>query len=80
MTYLYDGFAIQFSEVEGFWYARIRRAESSLAAIDGVLFPAFESGSAWPSPEAALADAKQRIDDFRRRGDTGRIDLAGAAG
>ncbi|MBI5262345.1 MAG: hypothetical protein HY852_11080 [Bradyrhizobium sp.] len=67
MTDHYDCFAIDSFEAEGAFGARIRRAGFSLVALDGVLFPALETGSAWPSPEAAIADARQRIDDFRRR-------------
>ena len=68
MTTLYDGFDIEsFEAGRGLWHARIRRADLSPVAIDGVLFPAMEVGFAWPDPEAAIKDAKQHIDRFRRR-------------
>ena len=72
MTCVYDGFAIEsFEAGHGLWHARIRRADLSLVAIDGVLFPAVEIGFAWPNEEAAVADAKQHIDRFRRREENG---------
>jgi hypothetical protein len=68
MTTLYDGFDIEsFEAGKGLWHARIRRADFSLVTIDGVLFPAMEVGFAWPDPQAAIADAKNHIDRFRRR-------------
>jgi hypothetical protein len=70
MTHLYDGFDIEsFEAGKGLWHARIRRADFSPVAIDGVLFPALEMGFAWPDSEAAIADAKEHIDRFRRRGE-----------
>ena len=49
MTTLYDGFDIEsFEAGKGLWHARIRRADFSPVAIDGVLFPAMEVGFAWP--------------------------------
>ncbi len=70
MTCFYDGFDIEsFEAGKGLWHARIRRADLSLLAIDGVLFPAVEIGFAWSDKEAAIADAKQHIDRFRRRGE-----------
>ncbi len=72
MTCVYDGFAIEsFEAGRGLWHARIRRADLSLVAIDGVLFPALELGFAWPNEDAAIADAKQHIDRFRRRSESG---------
>jgi hypothetical protein len=35
--------------------------------IDGVLFPTLEVGFAWSDPDAAIADAKAHIDQFKRR-------------
>ena len=68
MTPVYDGFDIEsFEAGKGLWHARIRRADLSPLAIDGVLFPAMEVGFAWTDPEAAIKDAKQHIDRFRRR-------------
>jgi hypothetical protein len=34
--------------------------------IDGTSFTALEVGFAWPSSDAAVADAKQRIDYLKR--------------
>ena len=49
MTTLYDGFDIEsFEAGKGLWHARIRRADFSPVANDGVLFPAMEVGFAWP--------------------------------
>ncbi|MBR0718994.1 hypothetical protein [Bradyrhizobium liaoningense] len=68
MTTMYDGFDIESYEAgKGLWHARIRRADLSPLAIDGVLFPAMEMGFAWSDAQAAIADAKQHIDRFRRR-------------
>jgi hypothetical protein len=68
MTCLYDGFDIEsFEAGKGLWHARIRRADLSPLTIDGVLFPALEVGFAWSDPEAAIADAKAHIDQFRLR-------------
>jgi len=70
MTTLYDGFDIEsFEAGKGLWHARIRRADFSPVAIDGVLFPTMEVGFAWPDPDAAIADAKHHIDRFRRHTD-----------
>ncbi len=69
MTCFYDGFDIEsFEAGHGLWHARIRRADLSPLAIDGVLFPAVEIGFAWSDEQSAIADAKQHIDRFRRRG------------
>ncbi len=71
MTCFYDGFHIEsFEAGKGLWHARIRRADLSLLAIDGVLFPALEMGFAWSDPDSAIADAKRHIDRFRRRDET----------
>ena len=62
----HDGFHIEpFEAGEGFWHARIRRADLKPVIIDGVLFSALEVGFAWSDPEAAIADAKIQIDHFR---------------
>src|SRR5258708_313217 len=61
----YDGFKIESFEIgKGLWHARIRRADLLPVIIDGVLFSALEVGFAWSDPDAAIADAKTRIDHF----------------
>lgn len=68
MICIYDGFEIDsFEAGKGLWHARIRRADLSPVVIDGVLFPTLEVGFAWSDSEAAIADAKGRIDQFRQR-------------
>jgi hypothetical protein len=68
MTYTYDGFDIEsFEAGKGLWHARIKRADLSPVVLDGVLFPTLEVGFAWSDPDAAIADAKAHIDQFRRR-------------
>lgn len=67
----HDGFSIEtFEAGKGLWHARIRRADQQPVVIDGVLFSALEVGFAWSSPDAAVADAKTRIDHLNRRGAT----------
>ena len=69
----YDGFRIEsFEAGKGLWHARIMRADLSPVVIDGVLFPTLEVGFAWSDSDAAVADAKARIDYLKRRGATGR--------
>jgi hypothetical protein len=64
----YEGFQIQaFEAGRGLWHARIRRADSQPVVIDGVSFPELEVGFAWSNAEAAIADAKTRIDYLNRR-------------
>jgi hypothetical protein len=61
----YDGFKIESFEIgTGLWLARIRRADLRPVVIDGVLFSTLEVGFAWSEPDAAIADAKGRIDHF----------------
>jgi hypothetical protein len=61
----YDGFKIESFEIgKGLWHARIRRADLQPVVIDGVLFSSLEIGFAWSDPDAAIADAKSRIDHF----------------
>jgi hypothetical protein len=68
MIYSYDGFYIEsFEAGRGLWHARIKRADLSPVVIDGVLFPTLEVGFAWSDPDAAIADAKAHIDQFKRR-------------
>jgi hypothetical protein len=64
----YDGFQIEaFEAGRGLWHARIRRADFEPVIIDGVSFPELEVGFAWSNAEAAIADAKTRIDYLNRR-------------
>jgi hypothetical protein len=64
----YDGFQIQIFEAgRGLWHARIRRADLRPVIIDGVSFPELEVGFAWSRPDAAVADAKTRINYLNRR-------------
>ncbi|WP_407178448.1 hypothetical protein [Bradyrhizobium sp. STM 3562] len=63
MAFLYKGYDIEsFEAGKGLWHARIRRADLQPFLIDGALFPKVEVGLAWPSQDAAVADAKQHID------------------
>jgi hypothetical protein len=65
----YDGFNIEpFEAGKGLWHARIRRRDQRPVSIDGVLFSALEVGFAWPSPDAAVIDAKTQIDHLNPRG------------
>ena len=62
----YDGFNIEsFEAGTGLWHARIRREDLKPVIIDGVSFAVLEVGFAWPSPDAAIADAKIQIDQLR---------------
>jgi hypothetical protein len=64
----HDGFHIETFELgKGLWHARIRREDSEPVVIDGVSFPELEVGFAWSDAEAAIADAKTRIDYLNRR-------------
>jgi hypothetical protein len=64
----YDGFNIEpFEAGKGLWHARIQRRDHRPVSIDGVLFSALEVGFAWPSPDAAVIDAKTQIDHLNRR-------------
>ena len=64
----YDGFQIEVFEAgTSLWHARIRRADLKPVVIDGVSFPELEVGFAWSNPEAAIADAKTRIDYLNQR-------------
>jgi hypothetical protein len=65
---IYGGFEINsFEAGKGLWHARIQRADQEPVIIDGISFPAIEVGFAWSDREAAIADAKTLIDQFRRR-------------
>jgi hypothetical protein len=64
----YDGFQIKtFEAGRGLWHARIRRADLKPVIIDGVSFPEIEVGFAWSNPDAAITDAKTRIDYLNQR-------------
>jgi len=64
----YDGFQIEtFEAGKGLWHARIRRADYEPVIIDGVSFPELEVGFAWSNADAAIADAKTRIDYLNQR-------------
>ena len=65
---IYGGFEIKsFEAGKGLWHARIQRADHEPVVIDGISFPALEVGFAWSDQEAAIADAKTLIDQFRQR-------------
>ena len=64
----YNGFHIKaFEAGTGLWHARIRRADLEPVVIDGVSFPELEVGFAWSDADAAIADAKSRIDYLNQR-------------
>ena len=64
----HNGFHIEaFEAGKNLWHARIRREDFEPVVIDGVSFPELEVGFAWSNAEAAIADAKTRIDYLNRR-------------
>jgi hypothetical protein len=64
----HDGFTIEaFEAGKNLWHARIRREDYQPVVIDGVSFPELEVGFAWSDAQAAIADAKTRIDYLNRR-------------
>ena len=64
----YDGFQIEtFEAGKGLWHARIRREDFEPVVIDGVSFPELEVGFAWSDKQAAISDAKTRIDYLNAR-------------
>ena len=66
----YNGFQIEtFEAGRGLWHARIKRADLQPVVIDGVSFPELEVGFAWSDADAAVADAKSRIDYLNQRCD-----------
>ena len=70
---IYGGFEIQsFEAGRGQWHARIQRTDLAPVVIDGLAFPTLEVGFAWSDPDAAIADAKARIDQIRQRYTTAR--------
>ncbi|WP_407167001.1 hypothetical protein [Bradyrhizobium sp. ORS 111] len=65
---IYGGFQIKSFEVgTGQWHARIQRVDHEPVVIDGISFPTLDIGFAWSDQDAAIADAKKHIDQFRRR-------------
>jgi hypothetical protein len=59
----YKNFEIEPFELgRGLWHARFRRADKKPVVLDGVLFSTLNAGLAWPSPDAAVDDAKAAID------------------
>jgi hypothetical protein len=59
----YKDFEIEPFELgRGLWHARFGRTDRQPVAIDGVLFSTLNAGLAWPSPDAAVDDAKAAID------------------
>jgi len=66
----YSGFQIEtFEAGRGLWHARIKRADLQPVIIDGVSFPELEVGFAWSDADAAVADARSRIDYLNQRSD-----------
>jgi hypothetical protein len=64
----YNDFKIEtFEAGKGLWHARIKRADLMPVIIDGVSFPELEVGFAWSDADAAVADAKTRIDYLNQR-------------
>ena len=64
----YDGFQIEtFEAAKGLWHARITRADFEPVMIDGVSFPELDVGFAWSNRDAAILDAKTRIDYLNQR-------------
>ena len=64
----YSGFQIEtFEAGRGLWHARIKRADLQPVIIDGVSFPELEVGFAWSDANAAVADARSRIDYLNQR-------------
>jgi hypothetical protein len=65
---IYHGFLIMtFEAGRSLWHAKIRRADLKPVIIDGVSFPELEVGFAWSNPDAAIEDAKTRIDYLNQR-------------
>lgn len=56
-------FEIETFEVgRALWHARLRRTDRRPIAIDGLWFEQVDIGFAWPTSEAATADARDYID------------------
>ena len=59
----YLDFEIETFEVgRGLWHARVRRVDGKAILIEGFSSEAFHVGIAWPTREAAMADARQFIE------------------
>jgi len=59
----YRDFEIETFELEhGQWHARCRRADHRPTLIDGVELDFLDTGIAWPTIEAAMADAQKYLD------------------
>jgi hypothetical protein len=70
-TMNYRNFEIETREIgRGLWHARVSRADHKPTLIDGNEFEYLDVGVAWPSVEAALADAQKFIDLMSRRFDS----------
>jgi hypothetical protein len=68
VTMIYGGFEITSFEVgKGQWHARIQRTDQRPVVIDGISFPMLDIGFAWSDRDAAITDAKTRIDEMRQR-------------
>lgn len=64
----YRNFEIEALEVgRGLWHARCRRADRRPTVIDGIELGFLDVGIAWPSVDAALADAQKYIDRMAGR-------------
>ena len=49
------------------WHARFRRLDRQAVSVDGFLFEVLNIGFAWPTPEAAMADARDYIERMNSR-------------
>jgi hypothetical protein len=59
----HGNFGIETIEIgRGLWHARVRRSDQQPIYIDGVAFRQLDIGYAWPSTEAAAADARRYSD------------------
>jgi hypothetical protein len=64
----YGSFEIETLEIgRALWHARLRRADHQPISIDGVVFKQVDLGFAWPTSEAATADARDYIDRMASR-------------
>jgi hypothetical protein len=59
----YRNFEIEAFQIgRGLWHARVRRDDHMPTVIDGIELEFLHVGLAWPTTEAALADAQQYIE------------------
>jgi hypothetical protein len=64
----YGSFEIETLEIgRALWHARLRRTDHQAISIDGVAFKQVDLGFAWPTSEAATADARDYIDRMAAR-------------